>query len=155
MIKFKHILFPTDFSPAAAHALDYAISLALEHEGRIFLMHVIEDIGFNAPFTLSAYPATVDYHHGMEEKIGEELDKVISPQLKRQIQVENVVARGTPFVEITRAAREKGADLIVIPTHSQPGRKHSHLGPTADRVVGLSPCPVLVIRHPDFEFVKP
>jgi glycine betaine transporter len=91
----------------------------------------------------------------MEEKIKEELQKVISPQLKRQLEVEEVIAQGKPFVEIIRAAREQGADLIVIPTHSQPGRKHSHLGPTADRVVSLSPCPVLVIRHPDFEYVKP
>jgi len=155
MIKFKRILFPTDFSPAAAHALDYAISLGLEHEAKIFLMHVIEDIGFNAPFTLTSYPATVEYQHGMEGKIKGELEKVISPQLKRQIQVEELTAQGKPFVEIIRAARDKEADLIVIPTHSHPGRKHSHLGPTAERVVSLSPCPVLVIRHPDFEYVKP
>jgi nucleotide-binding universal stress UspA family protein len=155
VIKFKRILFATDFSPASAHALDYAISLALEHEAKIVLIHVVEDIGFNAPFTLSSYPATVEYHHGMEEKIKEELQKVIAPQLKRQMQVEEVITKGTPFVEIIRAARDKEADLIVIPTHSHPGRKHSHLGPTAERVVSLSPCPVLVIRHPDFEYVKP
>ena len=47
MIKFKRILFPTDFSPAADHALDYAISLALEHESNLIIVHVIEDIGFN------------------------------------------------------------------------------------------------------------
>jgi nucleotide-binding universal stress UspA family protein len=46
MTQFRRILFPTDFSPSALHALDYAISLALEHESRIFLVHVIEDIGF-------------------------------------------------------------------------------------------------------------
>jgi glycine betaine transporter len=155
MIKFKRILFPTDFSPAAAHALDYAISLALEHEAKIFLLHVVEDIGFNSPFTLSSYPSSVEYHHGIEGKVKEELARVISPQLKRQIPVEELVTNGKPFVEIVRAAREKGADLIVIPTHSHPGLKHTHLGSTAERVARLSPCPVLVIRHPDFEFVKP
>jgi nucleotide-binding universal stress UspA family protein len=155
MIKFKRILFPTDFSPAATHALDYAISLALEHEASIFLVHVIEEMGFNSPFTLTSFPATVEYHHGMEERVKVELQKVISPQLKRQIFVEEILVRGKPFVEIIRVARDKNADLIVIPTHCKPGPKHTHLGSTSERVVRLAPCAVLVIRHPEFEFVTP
>ena len=82
MIKFRRILFPTDFSPSASHALDYAISLALEHESRIFLVHVIEDIGFNTPFTLSSFPTTLEYHHGMEEKV-----KLSAPMSHTQKQV--------------------------------------------------------------------
>ena len=155
MIKFKRILFPTDFSPAAQHALDYAISLALEHEAQILLVHVIEDIGFNTAFTLISFPTTVEYHHGLEEKVRGELSKVISPQLKRQIPVEEILLQGKPFVEIVRVAKEKKADLIVIPTHCKPGPKHTHLGSTAERVVRLAPCPVLVIRHPEYEFVMP
>jgi nucleotide-binding universal stress UspA family protein len=155
MIKFKRILFPTDFSPAASHALDYAISLALEHEATLFLIHVIEDIGFNSPFTLSSFPTNVEYQHGMEERVKGELEKVISPQLKRQIPVEEYLTQGKPFVEIVRLAKEKKAELIVIPTHCKPGPKHTHLGTTSERVVRLAPCPVLVIRHPDYEFVLP
>jgi nucleotide-binding universal stress UspA family protein len=40
-------------------------------------------------------------------------------------------------------------DLIVIPTRSKPDPKHTHLGSTAEHVVRLAPCPVLVVRHPD------
>jgi nucleotide-binding universal stress UspA family protein len=155
MIKFKRILFPTDFSPAASHALDYAISLALEHQARLHLVHVIEDIGFNSPFTLSSFPTRLEYQHGLEEHVRGELQKVISPQLKRQIEVEEHLIRGKPFVEIVRLAKEKKADLIVIPTHCKPGPKHTHLGTTSERVVRLAPCPVLVIRHPEYEFVLP
>ena len=113
MIKFKRILFPTDFSPAATHALDFAISLALEHEASIFLVHVIEEIGFNSPFTLTSFPTTVEYHHGIEEEVKRELQKVISPQLKRQIPVEEILVRGKPFVEIIRVAKDKKADLKI------------------------------------------
>jgi len=35
------------------------------------------------------------------------LEKVIAPQLKRQISVEEVVVKGKPFVEIIRLAKEK------------------------------------------------
>jgi nucleotide-binding universal stress UspA family protein len=49
MNHFKRILFPTDFSPAAGHALNYAIALALAHEGVILLVHVIEEINSGPP----------------------------------------------------------------------------------------------------------
>ena len=41
MMKFKRILFPTEFSPAADHTSDYAISLELEHESTLILVHVV------------------------------------------------------------------------------------------------------------------
>lgn len=154
MIKFKRILFPTDFSPAANHALDYAISLALEHEATLILVHVVEDIDFNSPFTLGSAPARMDYRVGIESKLKEEMHNVVSAQLKRQVNVDEVLAWGRPFVEIVRVSKDKGVDLIVIPTHSKPGPKHTHLGSTSARVVSLSNCPVLVVRHPDYEFVS-
>jgi nucleotide-binding universal stress UspA family protein len=154
MIKFKRILFPTDFSTAAAHALDYAISLALEHESTLILVHVVEDIGFNSPFTLGSAPVTVEYRVGIEEKVRQEMHKVIAAQIKRQVKVDEVMAWGRPFVEIVRIAKDKEADLIVIPTHSKTGPKHTHLGSTSARVVNLAVCPVLVIRHPDYEFIS-
>jgi len=149
MIKFKRILFPTDFSPAAAHALDYAISLALEHEATLVLVHVIEDIGFASPFTLSSYPVNLEYRHGMEEPARAELQKAVAAQLKRQLEVQERLPQGKPFVEIVRIAKEEAVDLIVIPTRSKPDPKHTHLGSTAEHVVRLAPCPVLVVRHPD------
>ena len=149
MIKFKRILFPTDFSPAAVHALDYAISLALEHVATLVLVHVIEDIGFASPFTLSSFPVNLEYQHGMQEQARVELQKAVAAQLKRQIDVQERLPQGKPFVEIVRIAKEEAVDLIVIPTRSKPDPKHTHLGSTAEHVVRLAPCPVLVVRHPD------
>jgi hypothetical protein len=89
--------FPTDFSPAAIHALDYAISLALEHEATLVLVHVIEDIGFASPFTLSSFPVNLEYQHGMDAQAKAELHKAVAPQLKRQLQVEERLAQGKPL----------------------------------------------------------
>ena len=155
MIKFRRILFPTDFSPPAKYALDYAISLALEHEAKLFVLHVVEDFGFNSPFTLSSSPATLEYQHGQEAMAKVHLQKVVSPQLKRQLQVEEILVRGKPYVEIIKGAKESQADLIVIATHGKPDPKHIHLGSTAERVVRLALCPVLAVRDPDYVTVMP
>ena len=150
MLKFKRILCPTDFSAASAHALDFAISLAIEHEGTLFLVHVIEEIGFTSPIRLSAFPASLDYHPADEERVKAKLEAVVSPQLKRQIKVEEIVVKGKAFRELLRIAREKCIDLIVLPTHSHDGAKHSYLGLTADRLAREGPCAVLLVRYPTF-----
>jgi hypothetical protein len=54
-----------------------------------------------------------------------------------------------------RLARHKQVVLIVLSTHSQPGPQHSHSGPTGDHAIRLSLCPVLLVRPPDLEFVRP
>lgn len=150
MIKFKKILFPTNLSSSESTALDYAISLALEHEASICLVHVVEDLGFNSPYILSYLPRALELdrrYGGREDQVKKELHEVISPQLSRQIVVEEVVAKGKPYEEILRIAKQKEVDLIVIPSDNTPGGKHHHLGSTADRVVGSAPCPVLVVRQ--------
>ena len=149
MIKFKRILFPTDFSVAAVHALDYAISFALEHEAKLVLVHVIEDIGFSSPSILSSFPLNLEYEDSMEGEAKAELHKAVAAQLKRQLEVQECLVRGKPFVEILRIAKEERVDLIVIPTRSKADPRHTHLGSTAEHVVRFSLCPVLVVRNPE------
>ena len=148
---FKRILFPTDFSPPAQHALKHAVSLALDHNAKIILVHVVEDIDFNAPFTLVSSPVIQAYHEEMENQVKKELANFISTEATPQIEVEKMVVTGKPFVEIVRIAQERMADLIVISTHGKTGRIYTLLGSTAARVISRTSCPVLVIRHPDVE----
>jgi nucleotide-binding universal stress UspA family protein len=62
--------------------------------------------------------------------------------------VEKVLVRfGRSFHEITEAARNRKADLIIISTHGYTGLKHAVLGSTTERVVRYAPCPVLVVRQ--------
>ena len=150
MIKFKKILFPTSLSPSESPALDYAISLALQHEAALYLVHVVEDHDFNSPGVLSYFPGVVESkggYQGGDDQAMKLLHNVISPQLGRQMAVEEVLAKGKPYEEILRVAKEKYVDLLVIPSHRAPGCRQRHLGSTAEQVVGSAPCPVLVIRQ--------
>ncbi len=49
---------------------------------------------------------------------------------------------------ILEAARESGADLIVVGTHGRTGLAHIRLGSVAARVVELAPVSVLTVRRP-------
>ena len=55
------------------------------------------------------------------------------------------VRRGTAWVELVRAATERGAELIVIGTHGNSGFQPLGLGSTAERLALLSPIPVVLV----------
>jgi hypothetical protein len=66
MVKFKRFLLLSNFSPAALHSLGYAISFALEHEFKLFIVHVIS---FNAPFTLISFLRRSNSSMELNEKV--------------------------------------------------------------------------------------
>ena len=65
---------------------------------------------------------------------------------------EPIVNFGKPYQEIVQAAKDRGADLILIATHSYTGLKYMQLGSTTERVVRYAPCPVLVVRQAEPQF---
>ncbi len=58
-------------------------------------------------------------------------------------------------MEIVRYAREQDIDLIVLATHGRKGIAHALIGSVAEKIVQMSPCPVLTVKHPEHEFVMP
>ena len=56
------------------------------------------------------------------------------------------VRLGDPSTEIVDFAKDIAADLIVLPSHGRKGISRFLIGSVAERVVRLSPCPVLVIK---------
>ena len=62
--------------------------------------------------------------------------------------------KGTAHLEITAAARELDADLIIISTHGRKGLTRKVFGSTTEKVVRYAPCPVLIVRECEREFVS-
>ena len=55
--------------------------------------------------------------------------------------------------EAHKVLKNLAADLIVISTHGFTGLKHVFLGSVAEQVVRRAPCPVLVVREHEHEFI--
>lgn len=62
--------------------------------------------------------------------------------------LETRVTVGVPDDAIVRLARELGVDLIILGSHGRTGFPRLLLGSVAERVIGTSPCPVLVVKKP-------
>lgn len=153
-MQIKTILFPTDFSQGARAAMDYALSLAKDYNARLILLYVMQDISIAEWYIPSAVSVT-DMIEDMEKSAWKEMEKWRAEAQARLKDVEKMVVRGVPFVEIIKTAKEKGVDLIVIGTHGRTGIDHMLFGSTAEKVVRKAPCPVLTVRVAGKEFKMP
>ena len=150
----KTILFPTDFSQGARAAMDHAVSLARDYNAKLVLLYVIQDISIAEWYIPSSLSVT-DLVEDMQKSAWKEMDKWGAEASAKVKEVEKMVERGVPFVEIIKTAKEKGADLIVIGTHGRTGIDHMLFGSTAEKVVRKAPCPVLTVRIAGREFRMP
>jgi nucleotide-binding universal stress UspA family protein len=91
----------------------------------------------------------------MQKSAWKEMDKWAAEETGRVKDVEKLVERGVPFVEIIRTSRERNADMIIIGTHGRTGIDHMLFGSTAEKVVRKAPCPVLTVRIAGKEFKMP
>lgn len=140
----KNILVTTDFSDFSAAAVEHASTLALLYGARIHLLHVIEtglppecrDGDVNIPGVI----------WDLESHVQEEMRKFVYWKLQNNMNLEQVIRYGEAYREIVRYAQEKDIDLIVIATHGRSGLAHMLMGSVAERVVRLSPGPVLAVK---------
>jgi nucleotide-binding universal stress UspA family protein len=145
----RRILVAIDFSPSAALALEWARTLARACGAEVTLLHVV-DLGATwVPLSGPAvFPAPVPAEAAKE--VGElaqaSLDALApgAPEVTQRI-----VRTGHPREAIAAAAREVGADLIVVGSHGRRGVSQLFMGSVAEHVVRHAPVPVLVVRNHD------
>lgn len=62
------------------------------------------------------------------------------------VALDGKVVEGRPDEAIVKTAEETGADLIVVGSHGRTGLAKVLLGSVAERVIGQTHCPVLVVK---------
>jgi nucleotide-binding universal stress UspA family protein len=84
------------------------------------------------------------------------LDEIlIDSDMSGPATVPAVMVATSPALAIVDYAKDRDIDVIVMGTHGRGAFAHLILGSVAERVVRFAPCPVLTVRHPEREFVRP
>ena len=150
MIEIQRILIPTDFSEYSQHALKYAVALAERFKAKLYVVHVWEHAIVAAPTEIFPTEIWVEGEKAEKEKLSQ-----LTQQLRtKEIDAEPVFMSGIAHTEIVKAAKDLDVDLITLATHGRTGLSHLVFGSTAEKIIRLAPCPVLVVKHPEHEFVK-
>src|SRR3954464_12208565 len=151
MIDLKTVLVPTDFSDTSMVAVKYGAALASAFHAKLCLLHVVH--GGIGDDIINA--ATLGMLTSAQQSAAERLAEILTTQEKGALKPEYVVRVGAPDVEVVEYAREHDVDLIVVATRGRGAIAHILEGSLADRLVRKAPCPVLIVRHPEHEFVMP
>ncbi|MEW6621962.1 MAG: universal stress protein [Bacillota bacterium] len=137
----KRIVVGYDGSKYSKKALEAAISLAKTLEASVTVLAVVR-----AP----EFSPTIDeideaYKNG-ERTIKPQLEEIRRIGEENKIALNAVILHGHPAESIVKYASDKKADLIIVGTRGAGGFKSLIIGSVAQKVVGYSKVPVLVIK---------
>lgn len=143
--RIRRILVPTDFSPSAVAALEYAVALARAFNAEVSILHVIEREALNEE--VAEEPLRAAARQDGEHEAGRKVQPVVDHVRKRKVEVHWGVVEGEPVAQIVKSACEKKVDLIVMGAHGREGSPRTWLGCTIERVMRRAPCPVVAVRE--------
>ncbi len=161
MIKYRNILFCTDFSEDANIAFLHALDMAKRYNSKLHILHI--------PHSSYSYcKHIVDEHVPDESSAGEaffneEIKKKAKEALKNEYDKRlgdfnnyiYVVRSGSPDVEIIRYARKNNIDVIVMGALGKSELDRIEHGSTVGNVSKYAHCHVIAIRNPAKRFTLP
>lgn len=89
----------------------------------------------------------------LEKGTDEHFSKLPLDEWWDRVRLLRAMRYGNPANEICRYARKQSIDLLVLGTHGRTGLSHLLVGSVAERIIRVSPCPVLTVRHHEHNFV--
>jgi len=161
MIKYKNVLFCTDFSEDANIAFLHALDLAKKHSATLHIFHV--------PHSSYSYMRHVVDEHvppdapGGENFYSEKVEKAALEALRKEYEkklgdfknVVYVVKDGAPDMEIIRYAKKANVDVIVMGALGKAEQDRMVHGSTVANVSKYAHCHVIAIRNPAKQFTLP
>jgi nucleotide-binding universal stress UspA family protein len=143
-LTFRRILYATDFSPAAAHAASYAVSLAREFGSDIDMLHVVSGDASDQ----------LGDRTSRDQEFLDALHELLPKEAAWLYKSRTFVESGNVRERILQHAVE-GVDLIVMGAHHHSWfARHLRTGPTFQIVLGAA-CPVLTTgRRLDLQDVR-
>ena len=140
------IFVPTDFGPGSRLALERALRSFGPEGGTICVLHVLDqhliaqmqalvpDVGETQLWARLRQQAEVHYANR------------VAGLARANVTVEPLIIKGIPFLKIVQLAHDCDVDMIVITVHrGAPHVAQLLFGSTAERVLRLAPCPVLMV----------
>jgi nucleotide-binding universal stress UspA family protein len=133
---FASILFATALTTDSLRANQYAVALAEQANAKITLLHVVEQK------TPPDHAIAVDIRRALLKRVKELVPEDVASWCTPKFRVEY----GKPSMEVTRAAHDVRADLIVLSAHDSQALSDHAPWATVSKIIAKAPCPVLVVR---------
>jgi nucleotide-binding universal stress UspA family protein len=146
---YERIVVPVDGSKLSECALDHALTIASGCQAKeVTLLMVVEKhepgpAGYTWGGVISAEQVAQTTQKARARAI-EYVTKLAKKFAAAGLPVQSTVLQGSSAEAILEYAQNTRADLIIMSTHGRSGPSRWAMGSTTDRVLRLSPIPVLI-----------
>ncbi len=142
---FKRILVPLDGSPLAETVLPHAEALAQALDAEVILLRVT--VNPAAEYSFSDPGLASDLIQQIEQESKTYIKAMCARLEKNGVRATYLIRQGIVADTILQVSEAMQADLIAMSTHGRSGIPRWLLGSVADRVLRISPMPVMLF-HP-------
>lgn len=137
----QSLLVATDFHEPSKHAAHRAAQIGKQHESDITVAHVVDPGLWYDPSVVPPEDALDGWlETGIQERLSDFNELLFHGRATA------VVLHGRPAVALAKHARDHAADLLLIGNHGAGALERAMIGSTAETIVELAPCSVLVVR---------
>ena len=146
---FKHILIPTDGSPASARAVRAGLAFAKKNGARVTGYHCADPVRelYAGEGYLPDRSIIAELERRSRAASARLLANMARAARKAKVPFRALVETGAaPYRAIAEAAARRRCDLIFIGTQGRTGLARLAIGSVAERVARLSKVPVLIYR---------
>jgi universal stress protein A len=147
----RHILVPIDYSQNSQVALSYAAELALSFGASLDIVHVWDRPTYVTDAVMVQRPGEAHKPIGelIRENAQEDMNEYLSSMtLPSGVPTTSRLLSGDPAASLIAELKKGEHDLVVLSTHGRTGVAHLLLGSIAEKLVRLSPVPVLTVPVP-------
>ncbi len=155
MSAVHRILVPTDFSSNAECSVRYALAFAKNTGASIDFIHVLEPLCDRVIYDIALDEVNAEHVSQLACEVSKRrLDELALRATAMGIPAKTFLESGSAIDEIVDVAKKRGSALIILASHGHSGFDALVFGSTSEKLIRLSPVPVLVIKHPEYEFVQ-
>lgn len=138
-VDWKNIVLAIDGSKFSKTAIERAIDFAEAYGGALKIVSVVD-------FPPEFYGEAPDAVEELIKKAKVYVEEAKKQAESRGIKAEVFVREGESPDVIINIAKDQKADTIIIGSHGRTGLKRLLMGSVAEKVIGNSSCPVLVVK---------
>jgi nucleotide-binding universal stress UspA family protein len=144
---FRSILVPVDYSEHSKASVRYAAELASKVGATLHVVHVWDRPTYASDAVLVRRPG--EEHCSLAELIQRNAENDMKDFLATlelgDVKLTHELLSGDPTAKLVEQLKTGGYDLVVLGTHGRTGLMHLLMGSVAEKLVRLSPVPVLTV----------
>jgi nucleotide-binding universal stress UspA family protein len=143
----KKILVPCDFSKPAINAFRFALDIAKRSKGTIRLIHIIQLPVMHDTVLMPVLNFEEEMLKDLSNKTAARFKKLNEKYNEEGVKVSWEVEFGQPSRTLVEIIKSQSVDLVIMGSHGASGLREYFIGSNAEKVIRLSPVPVLITKN--------